>query len=480
MKEILVLLILLNSRITKTFSLPYQADSEGRCHDMSTEYVQDDYNLCCKKCPPGHRLKERCSQNTDTVCEPCGQGQYMEQWNYSPNCFSCIKCKPTKGLQFAQHCTTTTRSKCMCQPGMYCIMGFQDPYCSECKPYRPCPTGHGVSVPGTANSNVICEQCPNGMFSDTVSYTDTCRPHTDCHGMAVLRKGNATSDNVCEARSPTKRLPTETVFTTASMTTSTVAMTSDSTTSPGQESTGLVSLPVNILTTKSPTTGPPVELVPIITAIALVLLIIICTLCIYKQIRRRESAQLHPKVDANGNCESADKAAGHYLVESKMTFTTPCQEQQCLLEKGETGSDQSQYSTSTETKTDGYSSHDSISPSQSTIALDNPHSALSEPMPLLSNIDLISSHPSNLTQSFSQPSSTHVISPVATSPHVNVNITLHIGNGSCGTPSFMPADSIQEDCNVPFSEKEESFSIPQQEAGKTSLMSVQESGSYCT
>lgn len=31
---------------------------------------------------------------------------------------------------------------------------------------------------GTADSDVKCEQCPDGTFSDTVSYTDPCRPHT--------------------------------------------------------------------------------------------------------------------------------------------------------------------------------------------------------------------------------------------------------------------------------------------------------------
>lgn len=32
---------------------------------------------------------------------------------------------------------------------------------------------------GTVDSNVVCQRCPNGTFSDTVSYTDRCRPHTE-------------------------------------------------------------------------------------------------------------------------------------------------------------------------------------------------------------------------------------------------------------------------------------------------------------
>lgn len=35
-----------------------------------------------------------------------------------------------------------------------------------------------VLFSGTADSDVKCEQCPDGTFSDAVSNTDRCRPHT--------------------------------------------------------------------------------------------------------------------------------------------------------------------------------------------------------------------------------------------------------------------------------------------------------------
>lgn len=153
------------------------------------------------------------------------------------------------------------------------------------------------------------------------------------------------------------------------------------------------------------------------------------------------------------------------------SFTITSPEQQCLLEKGEASNDHSQCSSNTETltRTDGYSSHESISPLQSTLAL---HSALSEPMTLLSNIEPITPQPSISTQSSSQPTSPQIISPVTPNPQVSVNITFHIGNGTCGTPSVIQTDPI-----LPFGEEEELFSIPQQEAGKQSLMSTQESAS---
>lgn len=174
-----------------------------------------------------------------------------------------------------------------------------------------------------------------------------------------------------------------------------------------------------------------------------------------------------------------------YLGETQLTsLTVTSPEQQCLLQNGEVCSDHSQSSNNTETltRTDGCSSEESIGPLLSTVALHNPLSALSEPMTLLSNTEPISPQLSVPTQISSQPSSQptspQVISPVTPSPHVNVNITFNIANGTCGTPTVTPTDLMQVDSKLPFGEKEESFSIPQQEAGKQSLISVQESESY--
>lgn len=161
-----------------------------------------------------------------------------------------------------------------------------------------------------------------------------------------------------------------------------------------------------------------------------------------------------------------------YVRETQLissTVTLP--EQQCLLEKGEACSDQSQSSNNTEilTRTDDCSSYESIAPL---------HSALSEPMTLLPSTEPVPPQTSIPTQSSSQPTSPQIVSPMTTSPHVNVNITFHIGNGSGRTPSVMPTDLVQVDSQLPFGEAEESFSIPQQEAGKQSMMAVQESASY--
>lgn len=169
-----------------------------------------------------------------------------------------------------------------------------------------------------------------------------------------------------------------------------------------------------------------------------------------------------------------------YFEQAPLTsFTETSPEQRCLLVKGEACSDQSQSSSNTEasTRTDGCSSYESIGPLQSTVALHDPHCALSEPMPLLSNIDPVTPQISIPTQYSSQPTSPQIIKPPTTSPQFNVNINIHIGNGTNGTTPVTPTDLMQVDSKLPFGEEEQFFSIPQQEAGKQSLTSVQESDS---
>lgn len=162
------------------------------------------------------------------------------------------------------------------------------------------------------------------------------------------------------------------------------------------------------------------------------------------------------------------------------SFTLTSPEQECLLEEVREGSNLSQQSNKSETlsKADEYTSHECIGPLQPTLAINGLTSALSEPMTLLSSTEPVSPQTSIPTQSSSQPTSPQIVSPVTNSPHVNVNITLHIGNGSCGSPSFKSTDLSQAEFKLPFGQEEESFSTPQQEAGDLSKASVPESV-YC-
>lgn len=488
MKDLLVLLLLLSAQTTMVYSQPYPPD-EGNCRDPDGDYLSDKTNLCCKRCPPGQKLKHECSETNNTVCEPCPKDQYMEGRNYSPNCRSCTRCRKEKGLQHAKACSAVENAKCECRSGMYCSMGYVESYCEECSSYRICKVGFGVSKPGTATSNVRCEPCPHGTFSNTASYTDPCWPHTNCHGRAVILKGNATADTVCAPEAPISRGPHilttkthgEMVFTTTASTTLTTVATTDLKAPRGMtDSTMSTALSdseeVFNQSTKSLPKTPDSTLVAVITSITgfILLFIAIMLVRLCRAVRKKGADTFHPKVDANGNCEAVDETKEGYLGETQLTsFTVVSPEQQCLLERGEGCSDQSQSSSNTEslTRTDGCSSEESFGPPQSTVCLNTPHSALSEPLPLLSNTEPDTSQTSIPSQGSLQPT-------VTTSPQVNVNITFNIGNGSTGAPCVMPTDFIQADCKLPYGEEEESFSIPQQEDGKTTLTSVQESETY--
>lgn len=163
-------------------------------------------------------------------------------------------------------------------------------------------------------------------------------------------------------------------------------------------------------------------------------------------------------------------------------LTTYTQEGEPLLKEAEACSSQSQSSNSTDllARSDDCSSFESIGPSHSTAALHGPHSAaLSEPMTLCSHAESAPAQTSVPVQPPSQAASPHVLSPTTTSPHVNVNITFNIGNGSEITQCVTPTSLLQSDCQLPVGEKEETFSIPQQEAGKEAVVTVQESTVLC-
>lgn len=150
-------------------------------------------------------------------------------------------------------------------------------------------------------------------------------------------------------------------------------------------------------------------------------------------------------------------------------------ELECLLEKSQPSSSSQDSSRSTDalTRTENCSLSESIGPLQPTLPVHDPHSEAFELTTLLSCTEALPSQNRIHAQSSSQPTTTQIISPVTTSPHVNVNITFHIGNGSGGTPKVLPTD-LQVEPKIPFGEEEEAPSTLQQEAGKQFVMAVQE------
>nr|XP_046198838.1 tumor necrosis factor receptor superfamily member 1B isoform X2 [Oncorhynchus gorbuscha] len=479
------------------YTLPYTPDSDGSCRNKTAEYYNPDVNLCCSKCTSGTRRKVLCSSTSDTACEPCPSGQYSGTFNYFPKCFRCPKCSADKGLKYVQKCSSTTKTQCACQTGMYCVLD-QHPDCKACASYTYSKPGHGVSVEGTAESVVECASCPNGTFSDQHSNTRICQHHTDCvsQGRDVLTYGTATTDAVCGPTvngrlvsilqtttppSPPTTMPTSgKVHTTSSlqsMDMSTVPTTLGSklTSSPSDplviapmedkspgvdlwigkyrqlysprvrdHSRGLNISPPPSLVYLHRFVVPPLLYLSVAGAIGgvMFLLLIIGTI-IYKKaftkFRRVSSTE-----DINGNSEK--------------------EAIKCLLGKGDCSN-----VGQAETKQDAIKTWSgsgcsnsleglSICPVQST--LPQPSILASTPQP--------------------SPQST---SPLASVPLVNVNITVtypvNIGNELCSRPTSTQIDSPQADPETPLSREEEVYvKMPQRESCKEALTAVQEFGNY--
>ncbi|KAL4646030.1 tumor necrosis factor receptor superfamily member 1B-like isoform X2 [Arapaima gigas] len=198
-----VLYLLLGTAVqlaaTEASSLPSAPSPAGVCEDK-TKYLSLEVNLCCTMCKPGMRLKAKCSNVSDTVCELCRQGSYNDQMNYYPKCFRCPQCKSDRGLQYRQKCNSSSPSICMCKEGTFCAFRDHNNQCKECMSFTACAPGQGVSQRGTEDMDVKCAPCPEGTFSDKYSYAEPCRNHTDCRsqGRNVLQPGDTVSDTQCE------------------------------------------------------------------------------------------------------------------------------------------------------------------------------------------------------------------------------------------------------------------------------------------
>ncbi|CAL1608314.1 unnamed protein product [Knipowitschia caucasica] len=472
MEDLVLLLLLLQIHPVKLFSLPFAQDDNRNCSGPRV-YVREMREgrpaLCCSRCPPGQKLKQECTEAQDSVCEPCGAQQFAERWNYASNCGSCVKCKESKGLRYAQNCSSTTKAKCVCQPHRYCFMGYKDGYCQECGLFTKCRQGFGVSVQGTASSDVQCQRCEDGTFSASVSSTETCKPHSPCDETHVISKGNATADTVCRAADA--RLTTEPQILNHKTGKSVLAAKSYKTTrvrsfpimhdSSSSTPAHVWIFPSSVQTKSQLDSEPEKQLAAVVGGVAgvFLLLILLVLLVLCKRKSKKGNAEIFPKVDANGNCETDTDTNHSYLGDTgHFSFNAVQPEQQGLLQNMDTNLKQSM-SNSTE---------------HLHSTLPQPHSAFSEPFSLQSNTDF--SVASSSLQSFSQPTSPQSTAP---SPLVNVNINLHIGNGTCGTPAVTLRDIGPAESAIPFGEEEESCcSYLQQEDGKPSLLSVEESGSF--
>ncbi|XP_067094498.1 tumor necrosis factor receptor superfamily member 5 isoform X2 [Osmerus mordax] len=157
------------------------------------EYRFED--RCCDRCPKGQHVVTDCTPSKPTTCKICQLNQYIPDWNFSHQCFSCRNlCSSNNHMKTTTECHPEQDRQCECVSGYY----FIDKDKEHCTPVTKCNPGSGVKVHATTLNDTVCAPCPLGTFSPKKDLFP-CRPHTNCEkqGRELKSEGTYTSDAVC-------------------------------------------------------------------------------------------------------------------------------------------------------------------------------------------------------------------------------------------------------------------------------------------
>ncbi|XP_009669708.1 tumor necrosis factor receptor superfamily member 8 isoform X2 [Struthio camelus] len=173
------------------------------CDTLENQFYDETLRRCCYKCPSGYVKTKECPTDPYKHCMRCGPEQYLNEASQKPQCDACVSCTKESDLVERAPCSFNSSRVCECRPGLFCQTPVLNT-CIRCQQHTICKAGFGVKVKGTSTTDVSCEKCPPGTFSDQNSSTDICKPHTDCAKVnkVVLSRGNATHDQVCMDRAP--------------------------------------------------------------------------------------------------------------------------------------------------------------------------------------------------------------------------------------------------------------------------------------
>ncbi|XP_071883060.1 tumor necrosis factor receptor superfamily member 8 isoform X2 [Anas platyrhynchos] len=182
--------------------------SSRSCDTHKNWFYDETLQRCCYRCPSGYAKRKACPTDPAEDCMRCGPEQYLNEESQKPHCDACVSCTKESDLVEKVPCSFNSSRVCECRPGLFCQTAVKYT-CMRCQQHTACKPGFGVKVRGTSTTDVACEECPPGTFSDQTSSTDICKPHTDCAKLnkVAQSKGNATHDEVCLDQLPTYLTP---------------------------------------------------------------------------------------------------------------------------------------------------------------------------------------------------------------------------------------------------------------------------------
>ncbi|XP_068599244.1 tumor necrosis factor receptor superfamily member 5 [Brachionichthys hirsutus] len=147
------------------------AAAQPRC-DPLTQYAR--HGECCTMCGPGTSMSSL-GTCLEPQCQQCGTNEYQDGHSKESRCRRQPYCDPNRNF-LVPASASTRRSVCVCKPGFHCAAEE----CVTCVPHRTCEPGRGVRSRGNHSRDTLCQECPEGTFSEENSSEGVCQNWTRC------------------------------------------------------------------------------------------------------------------------------------------------------------------------------------------------------------------------------------------------------------------------------------------------------------
>uniref|UniRef100_F6TPY2 Tumor necrosis factor receptor superfamily member 5 n=1 Tax=Monodelphis domestica TaxID=13616 RepID=F6TPY2_MONDO len=137
-----------------------------------------------------------CTEDSETQCMPCQEGEFQSSWNHDKYCHQHKYCDPNLHLQIQKEGSLEKDTICICTGGLHC----SSPECESCSIHSPCQPGFGVYQTGTGTTDTICEPCKKGFYSNVSSAFEQCLPWSSCEapGLMKIQEGTDKTDVLCQ------------------------------------------------------------------------------------------------------------------------------------------------------------------------------------------------------------------------------------------------------------------------------------------